>query len=217
MASPGDQVDQQLSPNPPSQQPSQETNKPIGLSQQADSPAQSTTPSQVGSQSRQDGSSVSDVSCASNENKPATQGRSTTPPSSSSSGRRRTLKLPLLGSLGDKWRSFREYVAPRDSLLRVLRRYCIVHIFPICVICVLLGFNIRGYYIGHSLPGPTGWQDESNIDMLQIAAKIHEISIIASLTTVACDIVCHVLSSKYGVPIDAVDAGTAFSGGTYLL
>ncbi|RDL36233.1 uncharacterized protein BP5553_06845 [Venustampulla echinocandica] len=197
------------------QQPGRETDQLVASGPQTDTSARSIPLSRAASQSREDGTSQSEVSSTLKEDQLAQQGQGTPPPGSYLGGPRRLIKP----SFREKDRDDREEPRPATwkSLLRVLCRHCIVHLFPVAIICVLLGFNFHRYYIGHSLLGPADWQDDSKIDMLQIAAKIHEISIIASLTTVVCDIICYVLSSNVGVPISAVDAGAAFSGGTYLL
>jgi hypothetical protein len=199
---------------------------------QSDSSAHSIHLSLDGSQARQDHTSVSEVSSNLKEDHPAQQSDQNSPPDHCSSGRRPSLKpvfpwlaklhQPLSGRLDDKWRSFRtDREEPKTIIGRSpwrSLRHRLVHLVPVIVICVLMWLNIRKTYIGQQLPGPRRWSDEVKFDLLQVAAKIHEIFMIASLATVVCDIIrYYLLFGPYGVPIGAVGAGITFSGATYLL
>ena len=56
-----------------------------------------------------------------------------------------------------------------------------IHNVPISVTLVLVALNCRGYYIGSELTGAVG-QDDAKFVALQFAAKLHELTIIASLS-----------------------------------
>lgn len=99
-----------------------------------------------------------------------------------------------------------------------------VHFPPALATAVLLGLNLwlfpnaitRGYYIGGVIPGPPA--DESKLNWLQFAAKLHEITIVASLSTVMWDMIRYFLVYKpLGVPLGLVGAGSAFTEAKYLL
>jgi hypothetical protein len=93
-----------------------------------------------------------------------------------------------------------------------------VHILPVLVCVTLLWFNIRSYYLGAQLSGPYTWSDTSKIQLLQVAAKIHEIVMVASLATVAIAIVRHrLLRSSEGLPLGLVGAGLMFGDASFLM
>ncbi|KAK0701226.1 hypothetical protein B0H67DRAFT_650453 [Lasiosphaeris hirsuta] len=92
-----------------------------------------------------------------------------------------------------------------------------IHLIPCLATAAVLGLNLwqfdharlRGYYIGETIPGD--FEDETKLDWLQFAAKLHEISIVASLGTVVWDMVRYFLVYKpLGVPLGLVGAGSAF-------
>lgn len=99
-----------------------------------------------------------------------------------------------------------------------------VHLPPIIATAVVLGFNlwlypnarIRGHYIGGTIPGPL--EDEAMLNWLQFAAKLHEITIVAGLSTIVWDMVRYFLVYKpLGVPLGLIGAGGAFTEAKFLL
>lgn len=217
--------------SPPSQL-GQEANQSVSSVPQSDFSACSIETSLDKPQAHQDSISVSQVSSNPTEDQPAQQSNQDTPLSRSSSGHRqplesafpqhaRSLQRPS-EPLNEERRPLREDREEPKTILKGSRRrslrHCWVHVIPVAIIGVLMWLNIRQTYIGHRMPGLPSWSDDVKFNLLQVAAKIHEILIVASLATVVCDIVCyHLLFGAYGVPISAVGAGITFSGGTYLL
>ena len=75
---------------------------------------------------------------------------------------------------------------------------------------VVLGFlNLKGFYIGSELPGPSG-QDDAKFIGLQFAAKFHELLMNASLGAVFFSYIRHKIAVTDGVPFGALSAGFRF-------
>ncbi|KAL8888786.1 MAG: hypothetical protein Q9215_003849 [Flavoplaca cf. flavocitrina] len=71
-----------------------------------------------------------------------------------------------------------------------------------------------GYYIGRSLEGLIV-DDVTNLALIQVAAKVHELLITASTGAILFDILRNELMYGDGVPIGLVGAGFAFTGLSY--
>ena len=80
---------------------------------------------------------------------------------------------------------------------------------------VLVILNWRGYYIGGELAGAVG-EDDAKFIGLQFAAKLHELTISASLTAVIFSYVRHELVRDSGLPFGAIVAGLQFKDISYL-
>lgn len=59
----------------------------------------------------------------------------------------------------------------------------LIHFIPISATVFLVFLNWRGYYIGQEMPGRTG-EDGAKFFGLQLAVKLHELTISPSLTAV---------------------------------
>ena len=82
---------------------------------------------------------------------------------------------------------------------------------------VLVVFNWRGFYIGGELEGAVG-QDDARFLALQFTAKLHELFINASLTTVILSYIQRKLVAEdSGLPFGAIAAGLQFRDVNYLL
>ena len=90
-----------------------------------------------------------------------------------------------------------------------------IHFVPIAAVLVLVILNWRGYYIGGELAGAVGQNDAKFIG-LQFAAKLHELTISASLTAVLFCYIRHELMTEDGLPFGAIMAGFQFKEITYL-
>ena len=92
---------------------------------------------------------------------------------------------------------------------------CSIHIIPVVAALVLVILNWRGYYIGSELAGAVG-EDDAKFIGLQFAAKLHELTISASLTTVILSYIRHELMMDSGLPFGAIVAGLQFKDISYL-
>ena len=86
---------------------------------------------------------------------------------------------------------------------------------PISATVALVVLNCRGYYIGSELAGAVG-QDDAKFIALQFAAKLHESTIVASLTAVVSSYVQQKLVRDYGLPFGAIIAEFRFQEVRYL-
>lgn len=106
-------------------------------------------------------------------------------------------------------REERKKVIISDSLGTALRR-CIVHLLPILTSIAILTINVHGVYLGVDIPGPLG-SDTIAIMFLQLAAKAHEILIVASLGLIVVQSVKHELLFGDGLLLGLIGSGIAFS------
>lgn len=90
----------------------------------------------------------------------------------------------------------------------------LLHVIPIVVSFGLVILNFKGYYIGGELSGPQG-QDSLKLLGLQIAAKMMELSTVASLSCMLFTIIRNLLLQG-GLPFGAITAGFEFSKLPYL-
>ncbi|RFN53302.1 hypothetical protein FIE12Z_2452 [Fusarium flagelliforme] len=93
---------------------------------------------------------------------------------------------------------------------RVALARCGVHILPSFVSLILITINLLGYFIGGELQGSQN-RDSIKLGTLQIVAKIQELLVVASLSTV----IFHVLRSELvfgpGLPLGLLGAGFKFT------
>lgn len=143
---------------------------------------------------------------------------------------RRLNPARLITGARNKWRSY--FVEKKEVPKVVIHKgvnlawfaHTWVHIPPTFATAVLLALNlwlypnarVRGHYIGGMIPGPL--EDETKLNWLQFSAKMHDILIVASLSTVMWDMTRYFLVYKpLGVPLGLVGAGSAFTEAKFLL
>lgn len=85
-----------------------------------------------------------------------------------------------------------------------------VHVLPICISIIALGFGKGGMFLGRSVPGVVTDPDISTA-LLQIVAKIQELLIFASLSTIVFTVVRSQLLSDGGIPLGMLCAGFNYS------
>lgn len=95
-----------------------------------------------------------------------------------------------------------------NSFWVALRR-CAVHVVPLSISIFILTVNLKGYYIGTVFPTMIS-SETMNLVFLQVAAKGHELLIIASLTTIIFQISRHELLFGDGLPLGLVGSGLLF-------
>ena len=87
---------------------------------------------------------------------------------------------------------------------------CGIHILPILVSSAIIAINFKQLFIGINFKGPV--QSETlNIAFLQTAAKVQELLIIASLTTIVYQLTRDELIYGDGLPLGLVSAGADFT------
>jgi hypothetical protein len=91
----------------------------------------------------------------------------------------------------------------------------LLHCLPIGGCIVLIGLTRKGYYIGGELSGAVG-HDGIKFFALQLAAKLHEITMVASLAEMVFSTVRREIISGRSVPFAALAAGLQFGSISYL-
>ncbi|KAI4216266.1 MAG: hypothetical protein LQ351_001276 [Letrouitia transgressa] len=86
---------------------------------------------------------------------------------------------------------------------------CGVHIIPLLFSIILVTLNVKGFFIGHHLQGVI-LADDINLALLQVAAKVQELLIVASTSTIVFDIIRSELLHGNGVPLGLIGSGFSF-------
>jgi hypothetical protein len=90
-----------------------------------------------------------------------------------------------------------------------------IHFIPIAATTVICYLALAGYYVGSELTGP-GNQDDAKFIGLLFAAKLHELTINASLTAVISSFVRYRLAVAGGLPFGALFTGLQFQQISFL-
>jgi hypothetical protein len=98
-------------------------------------------------------------------------------------------------------------VMKKDRVMATLR--CVVHLVSTSGAIALLILNASNYYIGGELSGSAS-QDSQKLGALLFAAKLHELFMLASLSTIFITYIRKELAFGEGVPF-----GTIFSAGQF--
>ncbi|KAL4867473.1 hypothetical protein BDV12DRAFT_209847 [Aspergillus spectabilis] len=93
-------------------------------------------------------------------------------------------------------------------------RCCAVHLIPIGVSSTIISLNIRGTYLGADLMSPVR-SETINLMLFQLAAKAHEITIVASLGVMVLQYVRHELLFGEGLPLGLLGSGLTFNNLEY--
>lgn len=91
----------------------------------------------------------------------------------------------------------------------------LIHLLPASVAITIGILNTFGYYIGEELAGLQG-QDTEKFAGLQLAAKLHELTIQASITTMLLQYVRHELALSDGMPFGALFASQLYKDISFL-
>ncbi|ETS85554.1 hypothetical protein PFICI_03579 [Pestalotiopsis fici W106-1] len=89
-----------------------------------------------------------------------------------------------------------------------------IHIFPILVSAVIIALNMKYLFLGRSLPGII-YDDNITTAIFQVMAKIHELLIVSSLSTIIFSAVRVQLLYGTGVPLGMLCSGFNFPQITY--
>ncbi|KAF9883433.1 hypothetical protein FE257_003476 [Aspergillus nanangensis] len=96
-----------------------------------------------------------------------------------------------------------------ESITAALRR-CVIHLIPTIASITIITLNLKGTYLGADLIYPIK-SETINLLLLQIAAKAHEITIVASLGVVVLQFVRHELLYGDGLPLGLLGSGITFN------
>lgn len=87
---------------------------------------------------------------------------------------------------------------------------CAAHLLPTLFSIVIVTLNLKGYYIGEQFASLIR-SETINLALLQTAAKVQELLIVASLATIILHITREELLYGSGLAIGLVGSGLAFS------
>jgi hypothetical protein len=92
---------------------------------------------------------------------------------------------------------------------------CSVHILPVFTSIVLITLNFKHLYLGRDIAGLIRSLALNNA-LLQIAAKMQELLVVASLTAVVITVLRHEMTNGGGIPLDFISGPFLFSKLSYL-
>ena len=125
--------------------------------------------------------------------------------------------------LHEAWKALRQRGSPifetrkiavrKDRLIAILRGT--IHVLPAGISIAICLLNSIGYYIGSELAGPQG-QDYEKLAGLQMAAKLHELTMLASIGDMLVHYVRHGLLFGAGLPFGMIFAGQQFKDISFL-
>ncbi|KAL4916006.1 hypothetical protein BDW62DRAFT_187322 [Aspergillus aurantiobrunneus] len=87
---------------------------------------------------------------------------------------------------------------------------CAVHLLPIGISSTIIAMSIKGTYLGADLMSPVK-SETINLMLFQLAAKAHEITIVASLGVLVLQCIRHELLFGDGLPLGLLGSGLAFN------
>lgn len=90
-----------------------------------------------------------------------------------------------------------------------------IHVILLAAVAVLVWLNIQGYYIGGELAGPSGY-DDLKFSGLQVAAKLHELTMQASISLTVVSFIRHELALGQGIPFGAIVSSLQFASIAHL-
>ncbi|KAL8758465.1 MAG: hypothetical protein Q9199_001483 [Rusavskia elegans] len=90
-----------------------------------------------------------------------------------------------------------------------------IHVLPASIAISIAILNSVGYYIGEELAGTQG-QDDEKLAGLQLAAKLHELTMQASLAAMLLQYVRHEVALQNGLPYGTLFAGHILKEVSYL-
>jgi len=106
---------------------------------------------------------------------------------------------------------------PKD-VFQISRRIaiarCGIHVPPVVVSATIICLNLFPSYLGRTLPGSIADPD-LNIALLQMAAKVQELLVVASVTTIVICMLRHELVFGKGVPLGMLAGGFTYSSINY--
>ncbi|KAL8771365.1 MAG: hypothetical protein Q9209_003271 [Squamulea sp. 1 TL-2023] len=90
-----------------------------------------------------------------------------------------------------------------------------IHVLPASIAITIALLNSFGYYIGEELAGPEG-QDDEKLAGLQLAAKLHELTMQASIAAMLLQYIRHELALSNGLPFGSLFAGHMYKDVSFL-
>lgn len=101
-----------------------------------------------------------------------------------------------------------------DKSRKLVLGRCSIHLLPISISALILAVNFKQSFIGIDFDSPIH-SDTINIALLQTAAKVQELLIVASLATVVFQLLRYELICGEGLPLGLLAAGFDFTTLSY--
>ena len=101
-----------------------------------------------------------------------------------------------------------------QSSLSVALAQSSIHVLPILTLAVVISLNLGHLFLGRTIPRPF-LDNTIMIAMFQVLAKLQELLIVSSLTSIVFSAIRHQLISGSGVPLEFLCAGFTFSQPSY--
>ena len=106
-------------------------------------------------------------------------------------------------------------VAISDSAWVALSR-CSIHSLPVAISIFLITLNLKGRYIGQHLPGSESDHGDSvALAFIQVAAKIQELLVVASIAVAIFHTTNDALTNEHGLPLGLTMSGFSFARISY--
>lgn len=132
----------------------------------------------------------------------------------------RNVGLGAANGLRRKLRGRRQHKEREEKKIAIAKSWrlaatrCAVHLLPVLISITIVAINTKAIFIGINFDSKI--QSETiNIAFLQVAAKLQELAIIASLAAVTFEILRHELIYGDGLPLGLLVAGFEFSKISY--
>ena len=94
--------------------------------------------------------------------------------------------------------------------------HCSIHLLPVAVGIYLITLNLKGHYVGRHLPwSKDDYGDSVALAFIQIAAKIQELLVMASVAVAILHTTIDALTNEYGLPLGLSTSGFSFSRISY--
>ena len=123
-----------------------------------------------------------------------------------------------LGSLLDLYRQLK-VEEPKQAVYRSLPfaifGLVVAHSLPVAAAVTVVVLNFNGYYIGGELAGPVGLSQIKTSGLL-FAAKLHELTMLSSLSVIVVTLIQQELVAGEGIPFGAIFGSLQFNQLSYL-
>jgi hypothetical protein len=91
----------------------------------------------------------------------------------------------------------------------------LIHAVPVSAVFIIYHFSSSGAYLGGDMPGPRGHGQGKEFGY-QLAAKLHELTMIASLSAIIFTLIRYLLLTEHGLPFAGLSAGFRWTSISFL-
>ncbi|KAL8831134.1 MAG: hypothetical protein Q9191_001028 [Dirinaria sp. TL-2023a] len=130
----------------------------------------------------------------------------------------RTLGLDIVSFFARKFRPnhFEQAEIAISDSIWIIISHGTIHLLPVAVSIYLITLNLKGHYIGQHLPwSKDDYGDNVALAFIQIAAKVQELLVIASIAVVILHTTIDALTNDHGLPLGLSTSGFSFTRISY--